>query len=90
MRPTLYKCPNRLKCTIAYHNDDIEIVEGMALVCPECGTPLVPARCYRRSWIPSIVNIIIIGCLASGIWMAWPSAVKMWKRLTAPPGETKR
>jgi hypothetical protein len=88
MRHALYKCPNHLKCTIAYHGDDVEIVEGMALVCSECGSPLVRVRKKLRSaLIPTIVNLVVIGCIAVGVWLAWPNAVKMWKRLTAPPAE---
>jgi hypothetical protein len=85
MRPALYKCSNHLKCTIGYHGDDVEVHEGMALVCPECSSPLVKVRKRLRSTlVPMIINLVVIACIAVGIWLAWPSALKLWKKITAP------
>lgn len=90
MRSALYKCPNHLKCTTGYHGDDVEVHEGMALVCPECSTPLVKVRKrFRSALMPMIINLVVIGCLAVGIWLAWPTVVKTWKKITAPEEKAK-
>lgn len=88
MRPALYKCPNHLHCTIGYHGDDVEISGNMPAVCPECGTALRPITKPRTALVPTIVSFISIACVAVGIWLAWPGAVKLWKKITTPPAPT--
>jgi hypothetical protein len=90
MRAALYKCPNHLGCTLGYHGDDVEIHEGMALVCGECGTPLERVPRSRSALVPFLINTIVVGCIAFGVWLAWPGAVNLWKKLTAPPAEQRK
>ena len=80
----VYKCPKHLGCTIGYHGDDVVVPEGMPLVCPECGSPLQPAKRSSGKLVPYIVNFISIVCIAVGVWLAWPGAVKLWKRYVSP------
>ncbi len=82
MRPSLYKCPNHLNCTIGYHGDDVEVEPGMPPVCSECGQALVPVKSPSGKIGPYLVNAISIAAIAFGIWLAWPGVVKMWKRIS--------
>jgi hypothetical protein len=90
MRPALYKCPNHIGCTVGYHGDDIEIVEGMVPVCSECGTALERVRRPRSTLVPFLFNAVVMVCIAIGAWLAWPTAVKLWKQLTTPPAEERK
>ena len=88
MRPVICKCPNYTGCLLGYHCDDIEITEDMALVCPECGTPLKPAT-RRKSDLPyHIANFIGMVALAGAIWYSWPSIVRAWQKATTPAPRT--
>ena len=50
------KCNNFSGCLVAYRGEKIELADGAAPVCPECGKPLTPV-----SGGPAIVKIAIIG-----------------------------
>lgn len=80
MRASIYKCPNHLGCTVGYHGDDIEVPDGAPLVCSECGTPLRPAKRSSNKLVPYLINAISVACIAVGLWLAWPSLLKLWKR----------
>ena len=86
MRPVLSRCPNYAQCLLGYRGEDIEVLEGMEPICPECSTPLVPKKRPRTAIIPMLVNWLTIAMLATAIWFAWPFVVKGWKKITTPPG----
>lgn len=90
MRSSLFKCPNHLQCTTGYHGDDVVVPSGLPAVCPECGSPLRPVKRPRTAIIPTIVSFVMIACISVGVWLAWPGAVKIWKKITTPlPAEGK-
>ena len=88
MRPVICKCPNHNGCLLGYHGDDIEVERDTALVCPECGTALLPAPKPRSDAFYNIVNTIGVLAAAGAIWFAWPSIVKLWHKATTPPQRT--
>ena len=85
MRPVICKCPNHAGCLLGYHGDDIEIAADMALVCPECQTPLIRAPQPRNDLFYRILNLLGLAAVAGAIWFAWPSLVKLWHRVATPP-----
>ncbi len=85
MRPAICKCPNHTGCLLGYHGDDIEIPGDMALVCPECGTPVKLAPRPRSDFFYRVVNLIGLSAVAGAIWFAWPSLVRIWEKVTTPP-----
>src|SRR5688572_33426851 len=87
MRPVLSRCPNYSQCLLGYRGEDIEVAEGMAPVCPECGTALVPKKRPRTALVPMLVNWLTIAMLVIAAWFAWPYVVKGWKKITTPPEE---
>ena len=88
MRSVIFKCPNHTGCLLGYHSDDIEVTEDMALVCPECGTPLMIAPKPKSDATYRIVNAIGIAAVAGAIWYSWPSVVRLWQKATAPAPRT--
>ena len=50
------KCNNFSGCLVAYRGEKIELADGAAPVCPECGKPLTPV-----SGGPAVVKLAIIG-----------------------------
>lgn len=87
MRPVLSRCPNYSNCLLGYRGEDIEVMEGMAPVCPECGTALIPKKKPRTALVPMLVNWITIALLAAAAWLAWPWVVHVWHKITTPPVE---
>jgi hypothetical protein len=84
MRPKLLRCPNRGKCTVGYRCDDIEVVEGVPPICPECGKALVPMP-RKPSQLPAlIVNALTAAAVVAGLVWAWPRVVQLWQWLTSP------
>lgn len=87
MRPVLSRCPNYSECLLGYRGEDIEVVEGMAPICPECGTALVPKKRPRTALVPMLINWLTIAMLVTAAWFAWPFVVKGWRKITTPPVE---
>ena len=85
MRPVICKCPNHNGCLLGYHGDDIEIAGDMALICPECDTPLKFAPKPRNDFFYRMMNLVGLAAVAGAIWFAWPSLVKVWHKLSTPP-----
>jgi len=85
MRPVICKCPNHTGCLIGYHGDDIEVAADMPFVCPECGSPVLPAPQPRSDIFYRVVNLIGLAALAGAIWFAWPALVRVWQKVTTPP-----
>ena len=87
MRPVMSRCPNYSQCLLGYRGEDIEVMEGMVPVCPECGTALVPKKRPRTALVPMLINWLTIAMLAVAAWVALPFVVKGWKKITTPPGK---
>ena len=89
MRPVLSRCPNYAHCLLGYRGEDIEVFDGMAALCPECGTALVPKKRPRTAVIPMLINWLTIAMLVTAAWFAWPFVVKGWKKITTPPSDDR-
>jgi hypothetical protein len=87
MRPVISRCPNYKGCLLGYRGEDIEVMDGMAPVCPECGSALVPKKAPRTSLVPTLINWLTIVVLAIAAYVAWPYVVQGWRKLTTPPQE---
>ncbi len=88
MRPVICKCPNYTGCLTGYHGDDIEVTEDMALVCPECGTPLKHVPKPKSDALYRIANAVGMVAVAGAIWYSWPAVVRIWNKATAPAPRT--
>ena len=88
MRSVICKCPNHSGCLLGYHGDDIEIPRDMALVCPECGTPVTLAPRPRSDLFYRVVNLIGLAAVAGAIWYEWPALVRVWQKVTTPPAKS--
>ena len=84
MRFPIYKCTNHIGCLTGYHGDDVEIGPDSALVCPECGSVLIPVRKRARGIPAWLVNGITIAVIVFALWLAWPGIQRMWRKFTAP------
>ena len=88
MRAAISRCPNYSHCLLGYRGEDIEVGDGMAPVCPECGTALVAKTKPRTSLVPSLINWLALAAIAVAMWFAWPYVVQTWNKMTTPPQET--
>lgn len=79
------RCPNYSKCLLGYRGDDIEIASGAPQVCPECGSALELKTTPRTALVPNLISWLTLALFAVGIWLAWPTVVRWWKKITAPP-----
>lgn len=56
------KCPNYAGCLCAYRGEVLEMAEGEAFVCPECGQALMDADAAARKPVP--IQGLILGGIA--------------------------
>ena len=84
MRAVNYRCSNYSKCLLGYRGDDIELTGSEPLVCPECGAALIEKTQPRTALVPNLISWLTIAMLAVGIWFAWPTVAKWWKKITSP------
>ena len=65
------KCHNYAGCLLAYRGEEIELANGAALVCPECGKPVTvvsSAGGALKKFIPIVVGIAVLaGVIAVGL-----------------------
>lgn len=85
----IFRCPNYSKCLLGYHGDDINISADEPPVCPECGSPLEVKTTPRTALVPNLISWLTLALFAIAIWLAWPTATRWWKKITAPPAQER-
>lgn len=70
------KCHNYSGCLVAYRGEQIELEQGAAMVCPECGKPVTPAP-PGGSKIAKIIGVLIaLGVLGAAAYFGYPTLMK--------------
>ena len=76
------KCRNYTGCVLAYRGEKIELESGAALVCPECGKPVVLSA-SGNSWVKTTL-LLSLGVVLLGAALAIFVYPKM-KKTGEPP-----
>jgi outer membrane protein OmpA-like peptidoglycan-associated protein len=65
------KCHNYAGCLLAYRGEEIELANGAALVCPECGKPVTvvsSAGGALKKFIPIVIGLVVLaGVVVVGV-----------------------
>jgi hypothetical protein len=88
-RPIIYKCTNHLECLTGYRGEDIEVFEGMAMVCPECGAGLRAVPKQTPAIVAHLINLAIVASVCGALWFAWPAISALWKPSKPAPASKK-
>lgn len=75
------KCHNYSGCLRAYHGEEIEIEEGSALVCPECGKPV---KIAPRSRVLPMNLMISGGLLLLALVLGLVFGKSLWSKKQSP------